>query len=277
VQKTDARGIVYTAGNFHNYGNTIWVDEWQLQYSVSHTEFLMNIDSNGSVSFPQERSPIVTITATISGHFITPSNSLGFANYVTPRSPQNPSPHQPNKSVIGIVNAVFANPKCADFLKTILNQASTKGNPVLYDGDISKIFSDFLAQRRGGVIRGALPGARYGTASGRIESGGKGNGVIYRRNAAPGADQDEYDASGIVNELPHLAGSRGGYPHRNEYDDLSLARATFNSGYDKYFRFFSVSNPFSTYPDKKSQERNRYSNIWSSYFHDILSQHCPFP
>lgn len=148
---------------------------------------------------------------------------------------------------------------------------------MLYGGDITKIFSDFLAQGRGGVIRGSLPGARYGTVSGRIEPGGKGDGVIYRRTVALGGDQDEYDASGIVNELPHLAGSKEGWPKRNEYDDLSLARAAYDGGYDKYFRFFTVPNPFSTYPDKKSQERNRYSNIWSSYFHDILKQHCPVP
>jgi hypothetical protein len=42
----------------------------------------------------------------------------------------------------------FANPTCVDFLKTILNKASTRGNPVLEGGDIAKIFSDFLARKR---------------------------------------------------------------------------------------------------------------------------------
>ena len=48
---------------------------------------------------------------------------------------------------------------------------------------------------------------RYGTAGGRIGSDGKGNGIIYRGYSR--GDQDDYDASGIVNELPHLAGSKG--------------------------------------------------------------------
>ena len=124
------------------------------------------------------------------------------------------------------------------------------------------------------MIRGSLPGAPYGTGIGKIGSKGAGNGVIYSN---PSADQDRDDARMIIEELPHLAGAKGGWPKRREYDDLQLARATRAAGYDKFFRFFSVPNPFSTFPTAKSQEQSRESNVWSSYFHDILRQHCPMP
>ena len=94
-----------------------------------------------------------------------PTTTMGSAGFLWIQ-PQNPTPQQRNQTVIGIVNAVFANPKCAQFLKTILNKASTEENPVLHGGDIAKIFSDFLAQKEGGIMRGSLPGARYGSVSG---------------------------------------------------------------------------------------------------------------
>ncbi|MEK6281590.1 MAG: hypothetical protein AABN95_14645, partial [Acidobacteriota bacterium] len=180
-------------------------------------------------------------------------------------------PQKPNQTVIDLVNTILASEECFDFLKTVLNKASKKSNPVLRGGDIRAIFTDFLAQKKGGILRD-LAGVKYGTAEGRIGSDGKGNGII-RRGYSTG-NQDEYDASGIVNELPHLAGSKGGYPKHGEYGDLELARAAYDSGYDKYFRGLTEPNPFSKFPDRKSQDQNRSSNLWSSYFHDILKQHC---
>lgn len=57
--------------------------------------------------------------------------------------PQNPT-------ITNLVNKTFSNKACQEFMNTILNNASTKGNPVLEGGDIQKIFSDFLAQTKGG-------------------------------------------------------------------------------------------------------------------------------
>ena len=114
---------------------------------------------------------------------------------------------------------------CQTFMKTILNNASTNGNPVLEGGDIQKIFADFLAQKGGGISRQKL--TRFGSASGKIGLNGKGNGTLHLplyQDPGP-KGQDWQDASGIVNELPHIAGSQGGWPLREEYDDYALAVA----------------------------------------------------
>lgn len=184
-------------------------------------------------------------------------------------------PQKPNEDVIDLVNRTLANPDCAEFLRAVLNKASTKSNPVMRGGDVKAIFQDFLAQTNGGISREKVKGARYGSASGTIRADGKGNAVIYRGLAAHGS-QDEYDAKGIVAELPHLAGSKGGWP-RPEYHDLDLARAAFDAGYNSYFPLKSVPNPFDTHPDRKSQEKNRYSMIWSTYFHVIMDRFCEVP
>ena len=98
------------------------------------------------------------------------------------------------------------------FMSTVLNNASTKKNPVLEGGDIQKIFADFLAQNKGGISRQQL--TKWGSASGRIGTNGKGNGTLYLPlYSDPTANQDWLDASGIVNELPHIAGSKGGLAH----------------------------------------------------------------
>jgi hypothetical protein len=59
---------------------------------------------------------------------------------------------------------------------------------------------------------------------------GKGSGIVHRGLSASASDQDFYDAYGLVNELPHIAGSKGGWPSRNEYDDYALAVATDGGG-----------------------------------------------
>ncbi len=182
---------------------------------------------------------------------------------------------KPNEIVIDLVNRTFADPDCFMFLKTVLNRASPKSNPVMRDGDIRDIFGDFLAQTKGGLSREKVKGAKYGSARGRIRPGGMGNAVIYRGFAASGS-QDEYDAKGIVAELPHLAGSKGGWP-RPEYHDLDLARGAYDTGHDEYWSLKSVENPFITFPDRRSQEKNRGSMIWSTYFHHIMNRFCSVP
>lgn len=184
---------------------------------------------------------------------------------------------RPNDDVINRVNTALSNPDCQSFLETVLNAASTGGNPVLHGGDIEAIFADFLAQKKGGLSRESL--TRFGSAYGKIGSKGEGNGVItsplYKDPGAKG--QNWHDVSTIVNELPHIAGSKGGYPSRQEYDDYALAVATFKSGYAKYSRLKTTeTNPFLAFPNyqKAGKGDSRYHGGWSSYFHDILRQFC---
>lgn len=162
-------------------------------------------------------------------------------------------------------------------MTTVLNNASTNDNPVLNGGDIEKIFAAFLAQDKGGLSRKRL--TRFGSAYGRIGSNGQGNGVItaplYKDPGPKG--QNWQDAHTIVNELAHIAGSKGGYPAREEYDDYALAVATHNSKYAQYSNFkTNKNNAFLAFPNyqKAGSSNDRYHGTWSSYFHDILRQFC---
>src|ERR1043165_1164965 len=176
----------------------------------------------------------------------------------------------PNPVVLNLVNTTFSNKDCQEFMSTILNIASTKKNPVLEGGDIQKIFADFLAQRKGGISRQRL--TKYGSAAGRIGMNGKGSGTLYLPTYSdPTANQDWLDASGIVNELPHIAGSKGGWPTREEFDDYALAQAVHNSKYASSSSFKGQKNPF------VAGVTDRYDLRWSSYFHDILRKYCVVP
>ncbi|HET6977827.1 MAG TPA: DUF4214 domain-containing protein [Pyrinomonadaceae bacterium] len=198
-------------------------------------------------------------------------------------------PQKPNATVIGLVNGAFASKDCQDFMRTMLKGASTKNNPVLEDGDIQKIFADFLAQIKGGVSRQNLVGARYGTVHGRIGVNGDGDGTIHS-NSNPSI-QDLADASTIINELPHLAGVKGGWPSHEEYDDFGLAQALHATSYDskstlrgrfeddprrvaRWPNQIGPMNPFEAFPEAKSAGENRYDKRWSSYVHDLLMQNC---
>jgi hypothetical protein len=184
--------------------------------------------------------------------------------------PRHEGAEGPNGTVVGLVNQTLSNKDCQDFLKTALNNASAKDNPVLHGGDIRKIFADFLAQKKDGISREQL--TKYGTATGKIGTGGKGNGTLHLPlYSGTNINQDWIDASGVVNELPHIAGSKGGVPDHNDYDDYALAQAVHNSKYGAYSRFTGDRNPFT------AGVTNRLDQRWSSYFHDILRQHCIVP
>jgi hypothetical protein len=188
---------------------------------------------------------------------------------------------KPNAEVLARVNETFATESCRKFMSEVLNNASTPKNPVLEGGDIEKIFAAFLAQKKGGISREKL--TKYGSAVGKIQTkDGKGNGVIHLSETP----SDFHDASGIVNELPHIAGSKGGWP-REEYDDYALAVAVHKSSYKDLFKITgnippSASgltgphDPFLAHPDYEAAGKSaaRYDPRWSNYFHDILRQLC---
>ena len=135
---------------------------------------------------------------------------------------------------------------------------------------MQRIFADFLAQTKGGISRQRL--GKYGSAGGRIGTNGRGNGTLYLPlYSDPTANQDWLDASGIVNELPHIAGSKGGWPTREQFDDYALAQAVHNSKYDASSSFTGKGNPFA------AGVKDRYDMRWSNYFHDILRKNCIVP
>ena len=183
-------------------------------------------------------------------------------------------PQKPSPTVIALVNATLASGDCLDFLRTVLNDASGKSNRVLEGGDMQKIFNNFIQQRKGGISRKVM--TKWGSAGGRIGTNGGGNGVLYLRSFS--SDQDWYDASGIINELPHIAGSKGGWPSHNEYDDYALAIAAYSGRYGDNPPSPSY-DPFSAFPDLKQAAKNkdRYDARWSNYWHYLLRKHCVVP
>jgi len=171
-----------------------------------------------------------------------------------------------NPAVIDLVNKTFSDAGCQTFMSDVLNAASTKGNPVLHGGDIQQIFKDFLAQTQGGISRQRI--TKYGSAGGKIGA----NGTLYLpAYANPVPSQVWLDASGIVNELPHMAGSKGGWPDHSEYDDKALSLATSRAGYHRFFNLSASNNPFVGKKAKPDDVR------WSNYFHNILRQFCKIP
>jgi hypothetical protein len=194
---------------------------------------------------------------------------------------QNGFEQNPNANVISLVDKTLSSTRCTDFMRVVLRAASTKNNPVLHGGDIEQIFDDFLLQS-GGLSRGTLKGAPNGTATGII---GKGS-TIFSLRTNHNISQDWQDAFTIVNEIPHIAGTKGGWP-REEYDDFALAQATHSTSYGgnsslkgNYPMAKTAGtlagqprNPFED-PDAKN---NRSDGRWSNYFHDILRQECVVP
>ena len=193
-------------------------------------------------------------------------------------------PQTPNAAVLSLVNQTLSSKRCHDFLQAVLGAASRKSNPVMHNGDIQLIFNDFLAQTNGGLSRSRVSVAPYGTASGTIGKDGMISSYLNTNNPL---NQDREDASTIINELPHIAGTKGGWPNRQEYDDFALAYATHSTSYGSNFsllgnypmsrRFGKLAGrPKNPFADPSSQ-RNRDDVRWSNYFHNILRQECALP
>ena len=120
-----------------------------------------------------------------------------------------------------LVRSVLANPDCADFARTILAGVSKKKNPVLEGGDFMKIFNDFLNQKKPhALIDNNLPtdSRGLGNADGNIPQG---TAKLY----SPLRYSEGQVANTVINELFHLAGSKG------LYLDSQLANALHDSPY----------------------------------------------
>ena len=89
--KVDSKGNVYFAGNTLDFGTSVWIDDWNLTYSTSNTEFPLTALPDGSVVMKQ--GPSVTVNISRSGHFITAANGLKLVTSLSPRRllPQNPT------------------------------------------------------------------------------------------------------------------------------------------------------------------------------------------
>ena len=167
-----------------------------------------------------------------------------------------------------LVNQALSNSDCAGFISRVLNAASSKSNPVLDGGDASKIFTDFLNQKHGGLTREKPEGSLgYGSPTGRIA---KGNAKIFLIGGV--ANQTVTDAIGVIGELAHLAGSK------ESYTDQLLA--TIVHGIPEYAALSRMTTPHSNvfdpnYERKAEAAKNPNAGGWSSYFHDIQRQKCP--
>jgi len=180
--------------------------------------------------------------------------------HVTIANPQN-------SWVVGRARDTLLKPSCVDFYTRVLNSANvnTKKNPVLEGGDLSKIFEDFLNQKKGGLTRKPIPGgAGFGSTKGLIRPGKKdSNGTIY----LPPGNGDWNDARKLVDEIFHLAGSKA------NYWDFELAVAVHN------IPEFAEKNPLrpqSTVFDLAytGDITDRYDGGYSSYFHNIERIYC---
>ena len=89
--KVDSKGNIYFAGNTLDFGSSVWIDDWNLTYSTSNTEFPLTALPDGSVVMTQ--GPSVTVYISRSGHFITAAEGLKLVTSLSRRFllPQNPA------------------------------------------------------------------------------------------------------------------------------------------------------------------------------------------
>lgn len=172
-----------------------------------------------------------------------------------------------NSTAIGKAQDALSKPPCIEFYTRVLNAVSSKKNPVLEGGDLSKIFQDFLNQENGGLTRTPIPGgAGFGSTSGLIKPGkSSSNGTIY----LPPGPGNWHDAVGLVGEIFHLAGSRA------MYYDYELAVVV--NGIPEYAAKFSQDpkrNIFDKRWEGSGSAKDRNNGGYSTFFHDIERQLC---
>ncbi|HJT67512.1 MAG TPA: fibronectin type III domain-containing protein [Pyrinomonadaceae bacterium] len=170
-----------------------------------------------------------------------------------------------------MVTAALNRPICRDFYTRVLNAANvnTKKNPVLEGADLSKIFDDFMNQKKGGFTRKPVPGgAGFGSPTGLIRPGNpNSNASIFLPPPVDDIDLDFSDAIGAVAEIFHLAGSRA------FYDDEQLANAVHNiPEFASKFPLSAKNNVFD--PAYQGNPKDPEDGGYSTYFHNIQRIFC---
>ncbi|MEK6281603.1 MAG: hypothetical protein AABN95_14710 [Acidobacteriota bacterium] len=158
-----------------------------------------------------------------------------------------------------LVNKELADPDCAKFAETILNQLLKRKG-----GSLTDVFNAFLNQPKLHDLftRTAPPGSRgEATAIGSLKNSSAA--MFLRRDP----NQAVNDANGVIAELFHFAGG--------PYSDRDLARALNRTAYasDAQFAFpDATANIF----DKKNYRPNGWSDAdgYSTYFHAIQQRYC---
>ncbi|HEU4837636.1 MAG TPA: hypothetical protein VFS90_24615, partial [Pyrinomonadaceae bacterium] len=248
LEKTDRKGNVYTSGTVVNYGSSVWVDEWQLRYSVSGTDVLIVIGPDGSASMPQ--GPTVTTIAENYGYFITASDGLQLPNAPVQRQTQVPLPSDLKDRVAGIVNN--QNTDCANFIQRLFAAvAGIKGDT--YSDDPMKLF-ERVNRQAGFKLKNTSPYGGQATREGNKR-------VIYINPVLSSSDprliehtQNAYAVTAL-NEIVHHARKSG------LYDDRTLSRAIFTLLTPEQ----RAQNPL---PKTSNVEVN------SVYFHSLFKLHC---
>jgi YD repeat-containing protein len=136
-------------------------------------------------------------------------------------------------AVIDLVNTTLSSQPCIDFFTAILGGVSSGGNPVL-STDLRQVFQDFLNQpKKHQLLTRQMPAGSwgYGNPIGNIKAS---TAAIYSPSTA--GDTVIADATAIISELFHLAGSR------QIYRDQDLASAAQKSGYAAQLQNY-VTNP----------------------------------
>jgi hypothetical protein len=247
AEKTDRKGNVYTSGNVVNYGSSIWVDEWQLRYSVSGTDVLIVIGPDGSASMPQ--GPIVTTIAENHGHFITGSEGLPLSNYLMPRSLQYAERRLTKDEYLTIrteMARALESEKCRDFIDKLISYNTGTS----YDSNKAflKLSDEMFNSSDGGVFWG-LP----------TQVGNKvriGSDIRYDLNVMS-------LAATLMHELIHRLQRPGG-------SDSELVRNIRDLG------IVPLDKKGNALPIPTGVRDGKYFNDWSGYWGTALNNAC-FP
>lgn len=161
--------------------------------------------------------------------------------------------------ITNLVNQELADPDCAKFAETILNQLS-KGR----GGSLADVFKAFLNQSKSHDLftRTAPPGSRgEATAIGNLKDSTAS--MFLRRDP----NQMRQDANGVIAELFHFAGRR--------YDDEKLAKALNQTIYEKEASLAFPDGTANIF-DRVNYRPNGWSDAdgYSTYFHAIQQRHC---
>jgi hypothetical protein len=158
-----------------------------------------------------------------------------------------------------LVNQELADPDCAKFAQTILDQLSNgKG------GNLADVFNAFLNQPKAhDLFTRTAPSGSRGQATG-IGSLKNSTAAMFLRKDP---NQTVLDANGVIAELFHFAGA--------PYSDKDLAKALIKTSYAGEAALVFPDGTANIF-DKKNYRPNGWSDAdgYSTYFHGIQQRHC---